>query len=172
MKKNLLVVFILLVGILFFGSQAGATTIGYELLPVYGDGDGDPYVGTGQDQDTFDAVNALIEGFNDKIGSSLSLILNDFIYEDDSFDGNDLTFTVDISEGVDYISFKYDSRFDLFYVADLFTFTWHWDDNKYGLSHYTEWSTAAPVPEPATMLLLGTGLLSFGAVSRRKFIKK
>ena len=35
-----------------------------------------------------------------------------------------------------------------------------------------EADAAAPVPEPATMFLLGTGLLAFAGVGRRKLIKK
>ena len=40
---------------------------------------------------------------------------------------------------------------------------------------YEEWAVrkaVAPIPEPATMLLLGSGLIGFAAVGRKKFIKK
>lgn len=44
-------------------------------------------------------------------------------------------------------------------------------DNQYGLSHISAYNPGTPVPEPATMLLFGTGLLGLAAFGKRKFKK-
>jgi hypothetical protein len=80
-----------------------------------------------------------------------------------------------------YLLVKDGNQSPAWYLFDLTALLWDgmedlvlagfWPDNG-AISHVALYGTTAPVPEPATMLLLGTGLLGTAIFSRRKLLKK
>jgi hypothetical protein len=75
--------------------------------------------------------------------------------------------TWQINDTSDWLTF-YVPWIDAFNDVDVFGFHW----TMTCANDVIEGAAAAPVPEPATMLLLGTGLIGLAGASRKKLIKK
>jgi hypothetical protein len=82
--------------------------------------------------------------------------------------------TLDLGSGWTYLYVKYGGESHVWYVGGL-TGTGHTfplnDAGGQGASHYALYNPGGQVPEPTTLLLLGSGLAALGVFGRRRFRK-
>ena len=116
-------------------------------------------------QDNSDNVTAVIGYYNTDNPSIMVPPLFDDGYKIDVANGGK-SGSLSVG-GYEYITLKWDGVFGLWDVRGLETFDF--SGLNWGLSHYTRWNH---VPEPATMFLLGTGLIVLAGFGRKKFLKK
>ena len=116
----------------------------------------------------FGQMNAAINEYNAGHGTDFKNIVEEYWASNKTeVEGDYKTWVFDNLLGVEYLKVKAGKQTELFYVGDVGTGSFTWEGTK-GLSHF---STVNPVPEPSTMLLIGTGLTALVAIKRRKLKK-
>jgi hypothetical protein len=176
MKKRSIFIYslVLVVGIFLFATAnttyADPIYVGtVQMFPYVGTEYSNLEVGKNATEEAVE-VNSLIDAWNYFNEGSLKHVSD--------FSENYWNFTDGVSEGKsetitwegnwNYLTVKYGTQFDLYYIGDSTVNFINWTGKK-ALSHVRLWdgSAAAPVPEPATMILLGSGLLGLAGFGRK-----
>ena len=187
MKKFLIIGFLC---VLIFGLGAAGTLHALPTLLVPPLGDANPYVGTGDlnpppgpTTENVADVNFIITAWNSANTGDPNYPLPPAV---EPFAEFEVGYPIDETSGTitwtgdwTYLTAKYSNYFDVFYIDDIDgSVGINWEGVVLGpqgqqqaLSHWRLWNSTTAVPEPATMLLLGSALAGlFGF--RKKFRKK
>lgn len=189
MKKYFKIAVILFSGLFFWAGSAMAlplTTSSMPVLMIDGVSDNDKMV----DIASVDVGNDFDFGFINASNNFQTIVAANSVYSTCQFDGGSvIDFAIRdsannitrASEGtaVMYFSGDIDASLSANPIVDgnywqNLTITWTSGNNDMvvNLKGVDDGFAPAPVPEPATMLLLGSGLIGLAGMGRKKFFKK
>ena len=169
MKKFLLIGFLC---VLIFGFGAVGSL---HALPYVGTFTGNTYGA----EDVNNVINAWNSANTGDPNYPLPLAVEPFQEFEEGYPIDETSGTITWTGDWTYLTAKYSTNIDVFYIDDIDgSVGINWEGVVLGpqgqqqaLSHWRLWNPTA-VPEPATMLLLGSGLVGLGVFGRKKLFNR